>query len=104
MAVEALGRVAATELADLAVVGVTVRGQAVLVAAAALFGDQQLERVQRGAGDFVRGVAVDAGGGLAIVFFQQLFAVDGALVGLELVIVAATAELRHVFAPGLVFG
>ena len=52
----------------------------------------------------MRGVAVDASRSLVVVLFQQFLAVDGALEGFQLVVVAATTQGRNVLAPFCVFG
>ena len=60
---------------DLAVVGVRVAAEILLVAGAALPGDHQLELVARGALDRMGGMAVDAHRALLVLLFQRELAI-----------------------------
>ena len=104
VAVEALGGIGEAQRVDLTVVGPHVGLQLLVVAIAAVLGDQQPGRVERRVLDVVRGVAVRADRRFRIAVLQRLLAVHRGLVGLELLGVARAAGIRQIEPPPVPVG
>src|SRR6185369_3559023 len=104
VAVEELGRVAVAQRGDAAVERVLVALELLVVAAAAIRGDSQLEGVARSVADRMRRVAIGADRRLGQHLPGVFLPVYRGLVGLELVRMAFAANGRDTQAPLRVFG
>ena len=102
VAVETLGGVGEAERVDLAVVGPLVGCQLLLMAAAAVLGDQELGLVEEGVLNVVRGVAVRADRRLRVGLLQRQLAVHRGLVFGEFRLVAGAAGIRQIEPPPIV--
>ncbi len=102
VAVEALGGIGEAERVDLAVVRALVRGQFLLVAAAAVLGDQELRLVEERILNVVRGVAVRADRRLRVALEQNLLSMHRGLVLSELGRVTGAAGVRQIEPPPVI--
>ena len=99
VAVEALGGVGEAERVDLAVIGLGVALEALVMAIAAVLGDGQLGRILGRVRDVVGRVAVGADCRARVLVFQHFLAVHRGPVQLALLGVALAAGVRDVQAP-----
>ena len=99
MAVETLRRIGVAQGVDLSVIGRQVGLQPILMARAAILGNDQLGRAQDWVFDVMTGVAVRADRCLGIMFLQHLPAMDRRCVGCELRGMACAAGVGKVQPP-----
>ena len=104
VAVEALRGIGEAQRVDLPVVGPHVGLQLLVMAIAAVLGDQQPGRVEPRVLNVMGGVAVRADRRFRIAVLQGLLAVHRGLVGLELLGVACAAGIRQVEPPPVTVG
>ena len=99
MAIETLGRVGVAKRVDLAVIGLRIRLQAVLMTVAAVPRDDKPSRIHRRAFDVMGCVAIGTDRCLGVGRLQDFLAVDGGCIRLQLRGVALSADVRDIQAP-----
>ena len=104
VAIEALGGEGEAQLVDLAVIGVEVGGEFLLVAIAAVLGDGELGRGQERILDVHSVMAIRAHRRLRIAVLQHLLAVHRIAIDLELLGVALAAGVRQIEPPPVIIG